>query len=483
MAQPTDPFLGRNHIDGAWVEGSGALREVRDPATGEVVARVPESTAEDVDRAVAAARRAWATWRWTNPSERARLLHAAAEEVVGVRQRMAESITREMGKPLGEALGEVDKLAKAFHFYAEEATRIAGATLSNEDDGYTSLIEKEPIGVAAAITPWNYPVELVGWKVGGALAAGCAMVLKPSEHTPTAALEGMGCLERAGVPAGVVNVVTGAGEAGRALVGHPDVDKIAFTGSGATGAAIMRTVSGAKPMSMELGGSCPMIVTARADLDVAVAGTLRRSFRNAGQICIAINRVYVHADLHDELVARVAEGARALVVGDGLREQGVDVGPVTNLEILERCQEHIADALERGATLEAGGHRPAGREAGLFLEPTVLSGCTPEMLVMHAETFGPVIGISAFTDLDEAIALANGTSAGLAAYACTQDVGEMFALSRRLDFGNVAVNTVDAGTINAPYGGRKGSGFGYEHGREGMEAYLQLKHVRIRHGA
>jgi succinate-semialdehyde dehydrogenase/glutarate-semialdehyde dehydrogenase len=474
---------GQNYIDGRWEDGDGPVLEVRDPATGEVAARVPDSTEQDVDRAVVAARHAWSTWRWVNPTRRADYLHDAAEALTATQDRVAASITREMGKPLAEAVGEVQKLAKTFHFYAEEATRITGATLANEEDGFTSLVEKEPIGVVAAITPWNYPVELIGWKLAAALAAGCTVVVKPSEYTPSAAIEVFRCLEAARLPAGVANLVTGGGATGRALVAHPAINKVAFTGSGATGEAIFRTVSGVKPLSMELGGNCPLIVTGHADLEQAVAGALRRSFRNAGQICIAINRAYVHADLYEEFVQRLAKAAAGLVVGDGLREDKVDVGPVTNADILEKSERHVEDARSKGARVLVGGGRSPDRPVGNFYQPTVLADCTQDMLVMHEETFGPVIGVSSYDDLDTTIELANSTPAGLAAYVYSDDLSEVFALSRRLDFGSVAVNNVDAGTINAPYGGRKGSGFGYEHGREGMEGYLQIKHVRLRHGS
>jgi succinate-semialdehyde dehydrogenase/glutarate-semialdehyde dehydrogenase len=307
-------------------------------------------------------------------------------------------------------------------------------------------------------------------------------VVKPSEYTPTSAIELFRCLEAAGVPAGVANLVHGTGRTGAALVGHPDVDKIAFTGSGDTGALIQRSVHGVKPMSMELGGNCPMIVTAHADLESAVTGALRRGFRNAGQICIAINRIYVHEDLYADFVERLGKGASALVVGDGFAED-VAMGPVTNTEVLEKVERHVEDARSRGARVVAGGERPAGMDQGTFYAPTVLADCAEDLLVMHEETFGPVVGVAPYRELDEAIALANSTPAGLAAYVYTRDVGETFALGRRLDFGSVAVNNVDAGIINAPYGGRKGSGYGYEHGREGLDSYLQLKHVRIRHGA
>lgn len=472
-----------NYIDGRWLPSAGGRTlSVRNPATLRVVAEVPDSDPSDVAAGIAAARRAFESWRWVNPAERAATLHAVGRAVAEAETRLAEAVTREMGKPLGEARGEVRKLAKAFHFYAEETTRTFGQVIPNDENGFTSMIEREPVGVVAAISPWNYPLELIGWKLAASVGAGCAIVVKPSEYTPTSAIELFRCLEAAGLPAGVANLVTGGGETGRALVAHPGVDKVAFTGSAETGAAIVKTVPGVKPMSMELGGNCPMIVTEHADLDAAVAGALRRSFRNAGQICIAINRCYVHTSLSGEFARRLAEGAERLVVADGLAKEDADVGPVCNAEILAKVERHVADATGQGARLLRGGERPAGLEPGYFYAPTVLADCTPDMLVMREETFGPVIGLAAYESADEAIELANGTPAGLAAYLYTQDLRETFALSRRLDFGNVAVNNVDAGIMNAPYGGRKGSGYGYEHGREGLDGYLQLKHVRIRHG-
>lgn len=474
---------GQNYIDGQWLDGcEGRRLSVLNPANQQVVAEVPDSDARDVDLAVAAAVKAWSTWRWLNPSVRADYLHRTGAAVAAAEDALARPITEEMGKPLGEALGEVRKLAKTFHFYAEEATRSTGAIIPNEEDGFTSLVEKEPIGVVAAIAPWNYPVELIGWKIGAALGAGCTLVVKPSEYTPTSAVELFRCLEQAGLPAGVANLVTGAGGTGRALVTHADINKIAFTGSGATGLAIARSVQGVKPMSMELGGNCPMIVARHANLDAAVSGALRRSFRNAGQICIAVNRIYAHASLYEEFVQRLATAADRLVVADGLVDELADVGPVTNIEVLNKVERHVEDARAKGARVVCGGARPLGLRSGYFYAPTVLADCSPDMLVMHEETFGPAVGVAPYDELDDALDQANSTPAGLAAYVYSADLTETFTLGRRLDFGSVAVNNVDAGIINAPYGGRKGSGYGYEHGREGLDGYLQLKHVRIRHG-
>ena len=479
-----DVTTGQNYINGQWREStSGRYISVINPATEELVARAPDSVQSDVQDAVRAARAAWEAWRWVNPFARAAHLHEIGKEVSSAEQAMACAITREMGKPLGEALGEVRKLAKAFHYYAEEAKRTTGTIIPNEEDGYTSLVQKEPIGVVAAVSPWNYPVELIGWKLAASLAAGCTIVVKPSEYSPSAAIEIFRCIERSKLPAGVANLVTGAGEAGRALVMHRDINKVAFTGSEATGAAIAKAVNGVKPMSMELGGSCPIIVTESADVDAAVAGTLRRSFRNAGQICIAINRAYVHDSQYEEFMARLVKAVTGMVVADGMDMPDADMGPVSNKVILEKVHRHVEDARDKGARVLCGGGPLPGRTRGYFYSPTVLADCTQEMLVMHKETFGPVVGIAPFTHLEEAIEKANGTDAGLAAYVYASDVRETFLLARRLDFGNVSVNNVDAGIMNAPYGGRKGSGYGYEHGREGLEGYLQLKHVRLHHGA
>ena len=479
----TEPKTQQNFLAGEWVDAAAPERvAVVNPATGAEVTLVPDSSEADVDAAVRAASGARRAWRRTNPFERAAYLHAIGDQVHQAVDAVATAITVEMGKPLDEARGEVRKAADAFHFYAEETTRTFGQTIPNAQDGFTSLVEREPVGLVGAIAPWNYPVELVTWKLAASLGAGCTIVVKPSEYSPSSAVELFRCVQQAGLPAGVANLVLGAGRPGKALVAHPLVTKVAFTGSNATGGAIARSTSAAIPLSMELGGNCPLVVTAHADVEAAVAGTVRRAFRNAGQICIAINRAYVHADVYDEYMGRLAEATAALTVGDGFVDPRVDVGPVTTREIFERTADHVADAQAKGATVLQGGKPLTDRGPGLFYAPTVLGGCTQEMLLMHDETFGPVIGVSSFTDLDDAVERANSTFAGLAAYVYTQDLAETFFLGRELDYGNVAVNNVDAGIMNAPYGGRKGSGYGYEHGREGLEGYLQLKHLRIRHG-
>ncbi|SFS99454.1 aldehyde dehydrogenase family protein [Saccharopolyspora flava] len=472
----------RNFHSGTWHDDPADTIERHNPATGELVAIAARSSAADVDAAVASAATAFRSWRKTLPADRARYLHDLAAACAPRVDEMAASITREQGKPLDEARGEVRKFVTALHYYAEEAQRVFGRTIPNDTAGFTSIVEKEPIGPVAGIVPWNYPIELIGWKLAGATAAGCTIVLKPSEYTPGCAQILSECVAEV-FPPGVVNIVHGDGRTGQALVEHPAIAKIAFTGSMRTGQAISRSVNGITPLSLELGGSCPMIVTERADIGAAITGAARRSFRNAGQICIAINRIYVHDAVHDEFVAGLAAAADALKVADGIEVPSADVGSMTMDETYQRTLDHIADARDRGARIVAGGGPVTELSPGLFLRPTVVDDAADEALVMHEETFGPLVGVARFTDLDDAIERANAAPGGLAAYAYTDDTRETFALARELDFGNVAVNNVDAGIMNAPYGGRRESGFGSEHGHEGLESYLQLKHIRLRHGA
>ncbi|RFC63887.1 MULTISPECIES: aldehyde dehydrogenase family protein [Mesorhizobium] len=471
-------------IDGRFVTGTGVRIPVENPATGEILAHIATATPEEIDAAVAAARKAFKTWSRVTPFERSRALHRLGEYIAAEADAMARTMTLEQGKPLNEAKGEVLKLAEACHFYAEEAVRIHGEIVPNATTDIDSLVVREPIGVVGAITPWNYPAELIGWKMCGALAAGCTIVIKPAELTPFTALAIAKMAEKAGIPAGVVNVVTGSGsKVGQALVEHPGVDKIAFTGSSAVGLHIQRSCPTIKRLSLELGGNCPLIVTASADLQAAVKGAARRSFRNMGQICIAINRIYVARPVYVDFVKALGEAADKLVVANGIEKPDADVGAMASAEPLAKTKEHLADALEKGGKLIAGGKAPNGAEFahGHFFRPTVVAACTHGMKVMTEETFGPLVGVMPFDTLDEAIELANDTPYGLASYLYAKDMAEVRYISSRLDYGNVAVNNVDAGIMNAPYGGRKQSGVGYEHGREGMLEYLNFKHIRIRY--
>jgi len=391
-------------------------------------------------------------------------------------------MTLEQGKPLVDARGEINKLAQTCHFYAEEAVRVHGTLISGDTADTDSQVLYEPIGVVGAITPWNYPAELVGWKLCAALAAGCTIVIKPAELTPFTALLIADKARQAQIPPGVVNVVTGSGaEVGQALIDHPDVDKIAFTGSSRTGLHIQQSCPRIKRLSLELGGNCPMIVTDKTDLAAAVKGATRRAFRNCGQICIAINRIYVQKTVYAPFVEALAQAADALIVANGLDVPDADLGALASKETLAKTLDHLQDGLAQGARLVAGGKRPDGAAftQGHFFRPTVLADCHHGMRVMTEETFGPLVGVMPFESLSQAVQLANDTPYGLAAYAYTRDAGEMRYLARRLDCGNVAINNVEAGVMNAPYGGRKQSGIGYEHAREGMLEYFHFKHVRI----
>jgi len=476
---------GALFINGQFRQGTGERLAVENPATGEVIGHIAAATADEVDDAVTAARTAFGGWSRQLPKARATALHRLGDLIAADALSMAQVMTLEQGKPVNEAKGEILKLAEACHFYAEEATRVHGEIVPNDQPGFQSLVVREPVGVVGAITPWNYPAELVGWKLCASLAAGCTIIVKPAELTPYTALAiARKCVE-AGIPDGVVNVLTGKGsQVGQALVDHPGVDKIAFTGSSAVGLHIQQSCPQVKRMSLELGGNCPLVVTASADIDAAVKGATRRSFRNCGQICIAINRIYVHRSVYAEFVSKLGAAADALSVHNGLENPAADLGAMASAEPLTKTRAHLQDALAKGARLVAGGMAPEGEAygAGHFFRPTVVADCTHHMLVMTEETFGPLVGVAPFDDLAEAVALANDTPYGLASYVYARDLVDIHTLSAGLDYGNVAINNVDAGIMNAPYGGRKQSGVGYEHGREGLLEYFHFKHVRLHHG-
>lgn len=477
-----EELQGKLFIDGQFVPGDGKQIDVENPATRERVGSVPGATQSDVDTAVAAARRAFPGWAAEPALTRAQALHRLGQGIEDGASEMARIMTLEQGKPLDEARGEILKLAQACHYYAEEAVRVHGEIIPNDTTDNESYVVREPIGVVGAITPWNYPAELIGWKLCAALAAGCTIVIKPAELTPFTGLAIAAKVQQAGIPSGVVNVVTGSGSiVGQALVEHPEVDKIAFTGSSRVGLHIQQSCPRIKRLSLELGGNCPLIITAKADMQAAVQGALRRSFRNCGQICIAINRIYVQRPVYEEFLQAFARETDALTVGNGLENPGADLGALASAEPLDKTISHLNDALGKGGRLVAGGQRPAGREfeKGYFFRPTIVADCSHEMQVMTEETFGPLAGVMPFDELQEAVQLANDTPYGLAAYLYSRDAAEIRWLSRRLDYGNVGVNLVDAGIMNAPYGGRKQSGIGYEHGREGMLEYFNFKHVRV----
>jgi len=475
-------------IDGSWVDSERRdYIDVIDPATEEAFARVPRATEAEADRALKAAAKAFPAWSGLSPFARADYLRRAGAILEQRKEKLGRLMTREQGKPLKEAIGEVEKAVEMLYYYAEEGQRAYGQIVANTDPYDQSLVIKQPVGVVAALSAWNYPIELTGWKAAAALAAGCTIVAKPPALTPLSPLEYWRCLFDAGIPGGVINAVTGSGtEVGRRLVESPLSDKVAFTGSLEVGLAIQAQAKDTvKKISLELGGQCPLIVSKNCDLAAAVKGAVRRSFRNMGQICIAINRIYVANEVYEAFLDMFKAETLKLVIANGLENPDADLGPMANAEGLQKTKLHIEDALEKGARLVCGGRRPAGDQfrKGYFFEPTILADTTHDMLIMTEETFGPAVGVTAFGDLDEAVRLANATPYGLAAYAFTDDLHEMNKLSQELQAGSVAVNNVDAGIMNVAYGGWKQSGIGREHGHEGLEEYLQLKHLRIRYRA
>ncbi len=472
-------------IDGALRDAAdGAVLDVVNPATNEPFATVPAATEADVLAAIDAADRVFPAWSRTTPFTRGALLRRAHEAVLEDADEIARLMTLEQGKPLAEALGEVKKGADILRYYAEEGERVCGRIIPNaEGINIESRVIYQPIGPVGLLSPWNYPVELMSWKVGAALASGCPFVLKVPSETPLSPLAFIRAMRRAGFPDGVVNVITGRGSAiGGVLTGSKKLKKIAFTGSTSVGRTILaQSVDSLRHLSLELGGSLPMVVTRNADLDAAAVGATRRSFRNMGQICIAVNRIYVEREVYESFLQKFAEKSALLRIGNGLTD-ACDLGPMCTKSGLETAKSHIADALEHGARCVLGGAAPQGErfEKGNYFLPTILADCTHDMLVMREETFGPVVGVMPFDTLDEAIRLANDTRYGLAAIVYTEKLSEAHRLYMELNAGNVAVNNVDAGVINAPYGGWFDSGFGHEHGPEGLYEYLHVKHVRIK---
>ena len=470
-------------IDGNWTDGSGDKRlEVRNPANGEIFATVPAADIIDIENAIEAADRAFRPWSHSTPFQRGGYLRIASELVLERAPEIARLMTREQGKPLAEALGEVRKGAEILRYYAEEGERICGRIIPNAEPNVESRVIYQPVGVAVGISPWNYPIELLAWKLGGALASGCTIVCKLPSETPISPIQYIKCIVDAGVPKGVVNALTGSGrEIGPHLLSNPKVKKVAFTGSTAVGKQVLSDcVDTLKKVSLELGGSLPMVVCKDCDIDAAVAGAVRRSFRNMGQICIAINRIYVDCDIYEVFLEKLVQAAKKLTIGDGLTD-ACDLGPMCTQSGVETVQKHIRDGVEKGARLLCGGKKPQGAkyEQGSFFEPTILADVDHSMLVMCEETFGPLVGVMKYDTIDQAIELANDSPYGLAAIVYTGSLHLAERLSHEIDAGNVAVNNPDAGVINAPYGGWKASGFGHEHGTEGLHEYLNIKHIRV----
>ncbi|MCU4118195.1 NAD-dependent succinate-semialdehyde dehydrogenase [Variovorax sp. N23] len=464
-------------IDGQWVQADGGRTvDVTDPATGQVIATVPHMGRAETERAIAGAAAALPTWRARTARDRAQVLRRWADLMLAHQNDLGRLMTLEQGKPLAEAKGEIAYAASFLEWFAEEAKRVDGEVLQPQRDGQRMVVLKQAIGVCAAITPWNFPAAMITRKVGPALAAGCTIVVKPAELTPLSAFAlGVLALE-AGLPPGVLQIVTGDAPAiGSALCESDVVRKLSFTGSTGVGRLLMQQCAPTlKKLSLELGGNAPLIVFDDADLDTAVQGIVASKFRNAGQTCVCANRIYVQAGIHDALVERLVKAVEAMPVGNGL-EPGVTQGPLIDDRAVAKVRQHIDDALAQGAQLRTGGQPHA--LGGTFFTPTVMTGVTQAMRVAREETFGPLAPIFRFETDAEAIAMANATEFGLAAYLFTEDRRRIWRVSEQLETGMVGINTGLISNEVAPFGGVKQSGLGREGSRHGIEDYLELKYL------
>ncbi|MFC4486484.1 NADP-dependent succinate-semialdehyde dehydrogenase [Tepidiphilus baoligensis] len=476
-----DPSLFRTqaYIDGRWVDADdGAVLTVRNPADGSVLGTVPKMGATETRRAIEAANAAWPAWRALTAGARARILRRWFDLIVENQEDLALIMTSEQGKPLTEARGEVLYAASFIEWFAEEGKRIYGDVIPPHQTDKRIVVTKEPIGVCGAITPWNFPSAMITRKAGPALAAGCPMVLKPASQTPYSALALAVLAERAGVPAGVFNVVTGSATAiGGELTANPTVRKLSFTGSTEIGIKLMAQCAPTlKKLSLELGGNAPFIVFDDADLDAAVQGALASKYRNTGQTCVCANRLLVQDGVYERFATKLAEAVSRLKVGPGLAE-GTNQGPLIDENAVRKVEEHIADAVSKGARIVLGGKRhPLG---GTFFEPTILADVTPEMKVAREETFGPVAPLFRFHTEEEAIRMANDTEYGLAAYFYTESSSRVWRVGGALEYGIVGINTGLISTEVAPFGGMKASGIGREGSKYGIEEYIEIKYMCI----
>jgi succinate-semialdehyde dehydrogenase / glutarate-semialdehyde dehydrogenase len=472
-------FRQQSYLDGQWVDAdSKATISVTNPATGAVIGTIPNAGAKETRRAIEAASAAWPAWRAKTAKERATILRKWFDLIMANQDDLAFLMTTEQGKPLAEARGEVAYAASFIEWFAEEGKRIYGDVIPQHQSDKRIVVLKEPIGVCAAITPWNFPSAMITRKVGPALAAGCVMVLKPAKQTPFSALALAELAERAGVPRGVFSVVTGdSGAVGGELTANPLVRKLTFTGSTEVGRKLMEQCAPTiKKLSLELGGNAPFIVFDDADLDAAVDGAMLSKYRNAGQTCVCANRILVHDSVYDAFAQKIAAKVRGLKVGNGA-EAGVTTGPLIDAAAVAKVEEHVSDALSKGAKVLVGGKVHA--LGGLFFEPTVLAEVTTNMKVTKEETFGPVAPLFRFKDDAEAIALANDTEFGLCAYFYGRDIGRVWRAAEQLEAGIVGINTGIISTEVAPFGGVKQSGLGREGSKYGIEDYLEVKYLCI----
>jgi len=477
--QLKDPSLFRQqaYIDGAWLDADeGQTLKVNNPASGDILGTVPKMGAAETRRAIEAAERALPAWRELTAKERSQTLRRWFELIMQNQEDLARLMTLEQGKPLTESRGEIAYAASFIEWFAEEAKRIYGDTIPGHQKDKRIIVIKQPIGVTAAITPWNFPAAMITRKAGPALAAGCTMVVKPASQTPFSALALAELAERAGIPKGVFSVVTGsAGDIGNELTANPIVRKITFTGSTEVGAKLMaQCAPGIKKVSLELGGNAPFLVFDDADLDEAVKGAMQSKYRNAGQTCVCVNRIYVQDGVYDAFAEKFQAAVEKLKIGNGL-DDGVDVGPLIDDKAAAKVREHIEDAVANGAQVVTGGK--AHSLGGSYFEPTLMINVPHTAKVAKEETFGPLAPLFRFKDEAEAIALANDTEFGLAAYFYARDLGRVFRVAEALESGMVGVNTGMISTEVAPFGGVKSSGLGREGSKYGIEDYLEIKYI------
>jgi succinate-semialdehyde dehydrogenase / glutarate-semialdehyde dehydrogenase len=476
-----DPKLFREqcYLDSAWVPAdSNKTFAVDNPATGETVGSVPDMGVAETKRAIEAADKAWPAWRAKTAKERSAVLRKWFDLMMANQDDLALILTTEQGKPLAEAKGEIAYGASFVEWFAEEAKRVYGDVIPQHQADKRILVLKQPIGVSAMITPWNFPNAMITRKAAPALAAGCTVVIKPAEQTPFSALAMAELAERAGIPKGVFNVITGdAPTIGKEMCANPTVRKLSFTGSTEVGRILMRqSADTIKKLSLELGGNAPFIVFDDADLDAAVDGAIASKYRNAGQTCVCANRIYVQDKVYDAFAAKLADKVKSFTVGAGT-ESGVVIGPLIDQQGMKKVAEHVADATAKGAKVILGG-KPHSR-GGLFFEPTILTGVTQAMRVSNEETFGPVAPLYRFKTDDEAIAMANATEFGLAGYFYSRDIGRVFRAAEQIETGMVCVNSGILSTEVAPFGGVKQSGLGREGSKYGIEEYLEIKYLMI----